>query len=204
MCGVVVALVVVWILLIAACISWISAYATTPGVSPSAPASWPTGSILSRAVSGPTLIMFIHPYCTCTAASLMELRAMIPNLDACGSVCIVLVTEDTAFDLLESGGNWDFAASIPGVSRIADIGGREASRFRVSTSGHVVLFRSDGSLLFSGGITASRGHAGDCIGRRMVLEGVATGHCQWASTPVYGCPLLTPGGEEPVDADSQR
>jgi hypothetical protein len=46
------------------------AWENTPGAAGDAPAQWPADSGLSRAGDAPTLILFAHPQCACTRASL--------------------------------------------------------------------------------------------------------------------------------------
>jgi hypothetical protein len=82
------------------------------------------------------------------------------------------------------------AAAIPGVTVVTDTGGTEASRFGAETSGHTLLFDQDGTLLFSGGITASRGHAGRNAGESAILAAVNGKPGERARTPVFGCSLI--------------
>jgi hypothetical protein len=82
------------------------------------------------------------------------------------------------------------AGGIPGVEVISDRGGTEAARFGAQTSGQCFLFAADGRRLFSGGITASRGHEGDNAGRD-ALVALLTGRTpDQTSTPVFGCSLM--------------
>jgi hypothetical protein len=81
------------------------------------------------------------------------------------------------------------AAAVPGVTLVRDEGGREATRFRALASGLTVLYGPDGRRLFSGGITASRGHEGDSFGRRRLLA-ILDGHpADRDESPVFGCAL---------------
>jgi hypothetical protein len=84
---------------------------------------------------------------------------------------------------------WQNAASIPGVNAVVD-DGVEARRFQAETSGQIVLYDADGRLLFSGGITGSRGHSGDNAGRSAIVSLLNTGEAERAETPVFGCRLL--------------
>jgi len=75
---------------------------------------------------------------------------------------------------------------------LTDEDGIEARSFGAVTSGQALLYSAQGRLLFSGGITESRGHSGDNAGRSaiesLVMNG-SEGLRTPASTPVYGCPL---------------
>jgi hypothetical protein len=85
---------------------------------------------------------------------------------------------------------WNLATSIPGLRVIRDQGGGEAHRFDAEGSGHVLLYAPSGKLLFSGGITASRGHEGDNVGRSAIVSFILDGHSPVSHTPVFGCSLL--------------
>jgi hypothetical protein len=91
---------------------------------------------------------------------------------------------------------WRSAAAIPNVLVMADEAGTECRRYGAATSGQTCLYAPDGRLLFSGGITESRGHSGDNAGRSAIVSLVRAPSddpkSQPVRTPVYGCPLLDP------------
>ena len=76
------------------------------------------------------------------------------------------------------------------VARKIDNDGIEARRFGSSTSGQVMLYNTQGKLLFSGGITASRGHSGDNDGRTAIVALLTQGQALTDETPVFGCQLF--------------
>ena len=137
--------------------------------------------------------MFVHPQCPCTRASIRELEVIMTRCQT-SVQAFVLFTQPAGFDRdWVEGGLWRQADSIPGVSVIADQAGREARVFDVKTSGQTLLYDERGVLKFCGGITLSRGHSGDNIGRSAV---VALAKRQPdVRTPsldcsVFGCPLF--------------
>jgi len=85
---------------------------------------------------------------------------------------------------------WQSARDIPGVKPIVDYDGIEARRFHATTSGQTVLYDAEGCLLFSGGITIARGHAGDNVGRSAIVSLVNSRVAEQTETPVFGCPLF--------------
>lgn len=85
---------------------------------------------------------------------------------------------------------WSSANNIPGVIVTVDENGVEAQRFESATSGQAALYSAEGQLLFSGGITGARGHAGDNDGRSAILSLLLTGKTAKTQTPVFGCPLV--------------
>lgn len=90
---------------------------------------------------------------------------------------------------------WQSAASIPGVNVLIDEDGVEARLFNSSTSGQTILYDAAGRLLFSGGITGSRGHSGDNAGRSAIVSLVNVGAADRAETFVFGCPLFDKNSE---------
>jgi hypothetical protein len=94
-----------------------------------------------------------------------------------------------------AGPDWDethlrrSAAAIPGVTVFTDENGIEAARFGAETSGHTLVFAPDGTLVFSGGITASRGHAGENAGENAVVAALNQESVALSRTPVFGCSL---------------
>jgi len=100
------------------------------------------------------------------------------------------VRPDRSPPLWERTDLWSAAADLPAARVSVDVGGLEARRFGVVTSGTTLLFDRRGILVFEGGITRARGHAGDNDGARTILTCLLTGCSDPHRAPVYGCPLL--------------
>jgi len=90
----------------------------------------------------------------------------------------------------EIAGLWESVANMPGVKLSVDNDGIEARRFGSSTSGHVMLYNTQGQLVFSGGITAARGHSGENDGRSAIVALLTQGQAATDETPVFGCQLF--------------
>jgi hypothetical protein len=176
---------VVWVLLVGAGFHWLATYKTTPGAQQEAPRLWPTGSGLTPAPGRSSLLLFLHPQCDCSRATLEELRVI---LNGARNVSALVVVEQLDGVPLQ-GGSWEAAKSMPGATLVFDRDGREAKRFGARTSGQVDLYDAAGRLQFAGGITASRGHAGDNTGRRAVEDFLAGRPARWDSHAVFGCAL---------------
>jgi hypothetical protein len=167
-------------------------YENTPGRVGALSEAWPVTQI-ERATDRPTLVMLAHPYCPCTAASVGELGQIMARLEGRVSAYVILVRPKGAR------GNWEdtnlrrSAEAIPGVKVVFDPDGVEASRFGAETSGQTELFGADGCLLFSGGITASRGHAGDNAGENAIVALLNKQTPARTQTLVFGCPLAERG-----------
>ncbi len=189
----VVGALVAWIAVTAGGLFWLWDFASVPGTAGHAPALWPAESPLRRAADRPTLVMFVHPKCACTRASVAELdRTMAVCGDRVVAYVIFARPQGMPADW-ERTGLWRAAERIPGVQVCADIDGEEARRFGARTSGQVMLYDAAGRLLFQGGITAARGHEGDNAGRAAVIELVGGGRPAVRQTRVFGCALGNEG-----------
>ncbi|HZE13934.1 MAG TPA: hypothetical protein VE086_09265, partial [Chthoniobacterales bacterium] len=54
-------------------------YETTPGPVGAVAANWPSVSVVPRQTDKPTLLMFAHPHCPCTRASIGELAQIMAH-----------------------------------------------------------------------------------------------------------------------------
>ena len=179
---------------------WLAAFASgtavflrfefTPGDETRAPLSWPKDSELSLASNGMKLVLFAHPHCVCTRATLDELQVVLSRHSRPVSAEIVFVQLPDFTDAEMRDESWEKAGRIPGLERRVDKGGVEARRFGALVSGYTVLYDSDGSLLFEGGITRSRGQVGANAGRDSVIGFLRDGHDETRRTPTFGCYLF--------------
>ena len=153
-------------------------------------ALFPPSAAFQLVSDKPTLVLFAHPHCPCTRASLHELDRLLAQARNRVSAIVVFTIPDGVPAGWEKGDLWNSASTIPGLRLIRDPGGEEAHHFNVQGSGQVLLFASSGKLLFSGGITGSRGHEGDNVGLAAVVSLILDGHGSVSQTPVFGCSLL--------------
>ena len=164
-------------------------YEGSPGVAATPPPQWPDDSEIERAPGRATLVMLAHPHCPCTRASIGELDMLMARVQGRVTAYVLFLRPPGFPPDWEDTDLWRSAAAIPGVRAIRDDAGGEARRFRAATSGQTLLYDADGRLLFSGGITASRGHAGDNTGRSVIVALLTEGRGGPSETPVFGCPL---------------
>jgi len=164
-------------------------YENTPGNAEETPVQWPSDSHISRQPGHFTLVMFAHPHCPCTRASVEELNRLLTRCNGPASVYVLFVQPQGVPDDWTKTGLCKTAEAIPGVAVQVDANGEEAKIFGAESSGHVVLYSPDGKLLFSGGITAARGHAGDNAGEDLVVSGINGVATPFKRTPVFGCSL---------------
>ncbi len=182
----------IWLASVVSGLGVLTAYEYGAGRDAGAPADWPAGSQIPLAADEPTLILFAHPDCPCTRASIGELAVLLARCPAGVRAHVVFLhPTGTGPDWMRTD-LWRSAAAIPGVAVEADEGGREAARFQAATSGQVVLYGPDGRLMFHGGITGARGHYGDNEGLATIVELLRHEPAAVARTPVFGCSLLDP------------
>ena len=187
--------ILLWFVAAGAGLSFLASYENAPGVAAAAPSRWPTGSRIKPAPDRATLVMLTHPQCPCTRASVEELDKLMAHCQGRMNAYVVLMKPHGFADDWVKTDLWRHALRIPGVSVLVDEDGIEARHFRAATSGQVLLYGADGRLLFSGGITSTRGHVGDNPGESAIEALVNTGSADDDHSLVFGCPLFNPDSE---------
>lgn len=163
-------------------------YENKPGDISPAPSRWPMESRVIRPGRSPTLLVFLHPECGCSNATYSELaEIMSRNVGNLHTVALFSATSPatgTASSKLVRTVQSDSRVDI-----IFDSSRFEQQNFGAKTSGLTLLYDADGTLLFEGGITSRRGHAGDNVGRQAVLNILAGKTSTATRSPVFGCRL---------------
>jgi hypothetical protein len=164
-------------------------YSFQPGPEAAHPKVWPAATGLALGPQALTLILFAHPRCPCTRASLEELaRLMAANQDRLRAY-VLFFSPETAGAEWSSTGLWHRAGSISGVTPVRDPGGKQARLFGAETSGQTVVYDSGGKAVFTGGITSARGHAGANEGIAAIEALLNGDRPRLRSTPAFGCAL---------------
>jgi hypothetical protein len=164
-------------------------YESTPGATGVSPEQWPRESRIVRDSGRSSLVMLVHPECSCTRASLDELRNIMNMSHGAVSAWVIVVRPTGTDQGREQSSTWSQAQAIPNVTVFPDDQGIEAAHFGALTSGYVVLYDRSGRLLFTGGITGARGHEGDNVGRRRILGLLDHSILGRTGHDVFGCPL---------------
>jgi hypothetical protein len=165
-------------------------YSQTPGASAEAPKEWPAASHIPRDTASLTLIMFAHPHCPCSRGSIGELDEVMARCQGRVRAQVWFLQPEGKDQDWAKTDLWRTAEAIPGVTVRSDADGSEARLFRAETSGQTLLYASDGSLIFQGGITGARGHSGDNAGRSALMASMERGSAKSAKTAVFGCGLF--------------
>ena len=180
-------------------------YNATPGIS-ATPDPLSPSSLGADATGKMSLVMFVHPKCPCSTASLEELSQLMATYRSRLSASVVMFRPE------EQGDDWAHtstcvsAHSIPGVEVISDTGALLAKKYGAKTSGQVFLYDGNGRLLFEGGITGSRGHVGDNDGLEAVTKlilGEMPPQASQVHAPVFGCAIYS-GSSDPTNLQSTK
>lgn len=162
---------------------------------------WPIPSRISVDPNRPALLFFLHPRCPCTRASLSELERLVQSsyVRIGGSklqlIVVATLPADYSADWLATS-TVERALRLPGVELFIDPGGHEANRFGATTSGTVMWFDEQGSLLYAGGITHARGHEGDNVGRDRLAKLIRGSSVRTQGIPALGCKLCLPSAKD--------
>jgi hypothetical protein len=178
-----------WIALIAGGFTILNVHAATPGAQFSGELELSDLPRSNRQEPEWTAVLFAHPHCPCTDASLNELADTLDNAMVPVRRIIVCVEPPNA------PAGWSdselFAtAKQRGFQVLLDRNATLATKAGAATSGLTILLDPSGKPHFSGGVTASRGHRGPNSGTAAILRQLTDPSVtQSATAPVYGCPL---------------
>lgn len=151
---------------------------------------FPPVSAISKS-SGLTLIVFLHPQCPCSMATVSELKGLLAQRNsACNLRVYAVVSKPSGCSqAFVRGAVLDSLAQVKNVQVLIDDDDVESQRFGAKASGHTLLFDSAGKCLFSGGMTAARGEVGANAGVDALRQYIAGGRDLLNKTPVFGCSL---------------
>jgi len=185
----------IWAATVGAMYRAVRTFETTPGRGAAARTMWPVRSRIVPDRNRWTLVMLIHPHCSCTRASLQELERIIemsgPSLQT-----YVLVYRPADFNSgWEKTETFEAAQHLQRAHVIVDTDGREARLFGGFTSGQTFLYDREGTLRFSGGVTSLRGHAGVNRGSMDVVD-IVHARARQGTHPVFGCAIVTTESEQ--------
>jgi hypothetical protein len=180
---------IAWLLAAAGGFAIIANYESRAGQAGETPRQWPAQKLVALDPGRNTLVMFVHPQCPCTRASMEELNQLLAQSGKKTAAHVVFFRPENFPADWTHAELWKTASTIPGLAIHEDVDGATAKQFGAETSGFVVLYNAQGQLLFHGGITSGRGHIGDNSGESSIVA-LLDGHDNFVKqTPVYGCSL---------------
>jgi len=181
-----------WLVCVGTGMATLARYEFTPGQSALTRPVWPADAEICRNEAGSTLLMFVHPRCPCSRASLDQLDRILARCQDRLTACIVFCVPDGFADEWAKSSLWRAADAMPNVTACIDVSGVESKRFGARTSGQVLLYDAGGRLRFGGGITPSRGHGGDNVGEQKIIS-IVLGSANaenLSECSAFGCPLF--------------
>src|SRR5579872_901458 len=133
-----------WVVLVAIGLRTLFVYANTPGRLASPPSHWPSTSTVALAPDAGSLVLFLHPQCPCSQATLGELAKIL--------ACCRSQLETTVFFYRPTGDSagwsdndlWTTASAMPGVRVLSDPDAAAARLFGAHVSGQALLYDSRG------------------------------------------------------------
>lgn len=150
---------------------------------------FPATSAVQLAHGRQNVVLFLHPVCPCSVSSVGEFRRLLKEkgAEAVGTVVAYMPQEKVTEWSLEP--VFTTLRRIPNVNIVFDSDGAEQKKFDAATSGHVFIYDGRGVLQFSGGLTGSRGHAGDNANYQTAKHTLLAKNPKFATAPVFGCAL---------------
>jgi len=184
-------LIATWTIVVVAGLSVLGSYQGQRGRTGQAPLAYPSNASFIPAHNQFNLILSLHPHCPCSSATVEELSKILAHTGASMRVHILM------FAPAGADANWtqtslsDMAGRLPNTEIAVDVDGKQAKRLGALTSGDTQLYAPapDGRLLFHGGITSARGHAGDNAGADAIIAFVNGAPARTSETPVFGCEI---------------
>jgi hypothetical protein len=179
-----------WVVTIAAAYEVTRRFETTPGMAATAPRTWPANTSVTRKPGQWSLVMLVHPHCSCSRASVKELYEIVEKSRRDVQTTVLVYRPHEMKEGWERTNVYDGATRIRRARVQLDVDGREAKIFGGFTSGQTFLYDGEGRLRFAGGVTSLRGHAGLNRGRADVIR-IANQRSGSGSHPVFGCAINT-------------
>ena len=185
-----------WACAVLACFAALERHANQRGTVSPLGATWPVGSVLKPGSDKATALIFAHPKCPCTQASIQEFQRIEARHVGAFDTVVLFTVPASDHEDWRSTRLVQQARNLRSAHIFFDPGGREASLFNAAVSGQVLLFAPDGHLLYSGGVTPARGHEGDNAGQAAFERALTHLDDPAVSFPVFGCGLINPVGPE--------
>ncbi len=205
-------LAMAWVSGLFAVTRFLLSYEKTPGTKSIAPENWPKGVAETGQAGWPTLVVTLHPRCSCSRASTTELERASQQFHTPFNA-LLLVYQPKVHGKQQTASRPEERGTDHGVNgwrnddlyrdlqremhaqMVPDIDGAFAASFGAKTSGEVLLYSPHDSLgqrhlLYAGGVTGARGMSGPNAGADALVRAFQE-ETQQAGWPVFGCGLLS-------------
>lgn len=174
----------IWVMFVLIICGCLVGYSYIPGKQGHAHVPQKTSLILSE--TSPTLLVFIHPKCTCSQATLEELGKLLPEIKGTKTFVVFNVLDEN----WNESEHWETVKKLSGVTAVSDRNGIETKNFGVETSGHAILLDENRRIVFAGGLTAARGHTGESTGGEFIRSWHRKRGSETLISKVFGCGLF--------------
>lgn len=186
-----------WLIAVA-CGWWaLTAYSlpASPRVELEPPSRWPEDSGIAAPAEGNVLLIFVHPRCPCTQATIAELAKLRCHLLRRGagrwpSTYIVATIPQTRESSWTDSPLLRRAVHELDGTLVLDENGLRSKRFGATHSGTVLLYNDQKIRRYAGGVTIARGHEGDNRGLQSLQSILLGENVQPVSLPALGCRLV--------------
>jgi hypothetical protein len=179
-----------WLGIVAMGMTYFNSYSNAPGYAANPPKYWPVGSRIQRPDgSKATLLVFLHPRCPCSEATVESLSHVLRYARNKADIVAIVYRPHGSGSKWQEGRLMAKLRSLEPVKIMVDEGGVQARLFDVQTSGQTMLYDAQGYVVFSGGITPSRGHNGDSEGRDSIEGYLSSNTSKGKISKVFGCSL---------------
>jgi hypothetical protein len=179
-----------WIVAVSTGLLTLVAHTNAPGETAAVRREVPAESKIGFSADRFTLVMFVHPHCPCSMASMRELARVRSRHPEAADIQVWFYRPAGEGNDWVQTSLWDLARQTAAREPLIDDEGRVAASLGARTSGHALLFDDDRQLLYSGGITSSRGHEGDSVNVQSLERLLRRESAQFVQYPVFGCPIL--------------
>lgn len=183
----------VWVLACASVMCLLWSYANAGGAVGGLRAGWTVPAALERPDDRSMLVVFAHPKCPCTRATMAAIERLQRDAPGAFATRVVFYEPLDADPSWRRTALWARAERLVDAKAIPDPGGVMTSDAGAVVSGCTALFDLDGEPVFWGGVTPSRGHEGESVGLsalRSLLRGEGSA-VRGAS--VFGCEIVGAG-----------
>ncbi|MEM7478928.1 MAG: hypothetical protein AAF483_28430 [Planctomycetota bacterium] len=188
------ALLTLWLAIVLSGLAGVTVYSTAIGRTGKVPEHWPETESIETLPGEGRLLVFLHPKCPCSRATVRELQRILVDKDTPRTEAIIYIPKQ-ASTADQSWFRTDLIVSASKVSTVRwDVDGALAKEFGALTSGHTLLFDAQGKRVFSGGVTSGRGHEGESPGKLALME-ILSGSKKSGEYPVFGCPIVAEQGD---------
>ncbi len=179
----------IWLICIIISLYYISSYMFKVSENPQACPIYPNNQQIIFDKTKDNLILFIHPFCPCSHATVNELKRVLAKTNANIAINVVFI-KPKGLKSIQQNDLYQEISQIKGVNIIFDRSNVLAGAFNINTSGSILLYDINGNLIFQGGITGGRAEEGDNLGKSRLIQALKNESGKWQS-PVFGCSLLT-------------